>query len=350
MRGDKAVRVCLGIVAAGVVVVVGAKVASDKLFEQPLIDGCSAHVLDMTTRLSVEEAENAALISALSVQRGMPARAATIALAAAFQESGLRNIDYGDRDSVGLFQQRPSQGWGTPEEILDPYYATSRFYAALAKIDGYDAMEIADAAQRVQNSADGAAYAQHETGARALASSLTGETPAAFSCELREAPTTADPDGLRRELTKAFGVAIDGTRAADASRSSTAAGDVRSGGQRTTLGDGEGGDDAVGGNGVRGGNGGDGAGAAGGAGGEDGAAGGAGGGSDDRTVDITVGDAAPSYGWSVAQWAVAYSQRFGVVSVAYGDYTWSAAESTEGWRQVDAPAPADRIRIELATG
>lgn len=339
MRGGKAVRVCLGIVAAGVVVVVGAKIASDKLFEQPLIDGCSAHVLDMTTRLTVEEAENAALISALSVQRGMPARAATIALATAFQESGLRNIDYGDRDSVGLFQQRPSQGWGTPEEILDPYYATSRFYAALAKIDGYDAMEIADAAQRVQNSADGAAYAQHETGARALASSLTGETPAAFSCELREAPTTADPDGLRRELTKAFGVAIDGTRAADASRSSTATGNERSGGRRTTLGDGEGGDDAVGEDG-----------AAGGAGGEDGAAGSAGGGSDDRTVDITVGDAAPSYGWSVAQWAVAYSQRFGIVSVAYGDYAWSAAESTEGWRQVDEPTPADRIRIELATG
>ncbi|MEQ7010783.1 hypothetical protein ABN028_31840 [Actinopolymorpha sp. B17G11] len=331
MRGGKVVRVCLGLAAAGAVVVIGAKIASEKLFEQPLVDGCSARVLDRTTRLSIEEAENAALISALSVQRGMPARAATIALATAFQESGLRNIDYGDRDSVGLFQQRPSQGWGTPEEILDPYYATSRFYTALAKIDGYDAMEIADAAQLVQNSADGGAYAQHEPGARALASSLTGETPAAFFCELREAPTTADPDALRSELAKAFGSSPDGARAGDvASRSRTTADGAGPDEVRT---DGRGRNPGAGGDGA----GGDGP--------------GSGSGDDEEgTVDIPLGDTAPSYGWSVAQWAVAYSQRFGIVSVSYGERTWSAAESTKGWRQADQSAPAGRIRIVLATG
>jgi hypothetical protein len=309
-------------VAAGTVVVVGAKIASDKLFEQPLIDGCFAHVAGKTTRLSVEEAENAALISALSVQRGMPSRAASIALATAFQESGMRNIDYGDRDSVGLFQQRPSQGWGTAEQILDPYYATSRFYTALEKIDGYDVMEIADAAQLVQRSADGGAYAKHEPGARTLASSLTGETPAAFFCELRDVPTSASPEALHGELAKAFGSGTNHARAGDVASRSLARDDpARSG------------DDLAG-------PGGAGRGST-----ESGAAVGA---DDEAVVDIPLGGASPAYGWSVAQWAVAYSQRFGIVSVSYGERAWSADQSSEGWRQTDPPAPAGRIRIVLA--
>jgi hypothetical protein len=313
VRGGKASRVLLGLVATGAVVVVGAKIASEKLFEQPLIDGCYAHVEGQTTRLSIEEAENAALISALSIQHGMPARAASIALAAAFQESGLRNIDYGDRDSLGLFQQRPSQGWGTAEQILDPYYATSRFYSALAKVEGYDAMEIADAAQRVQRSADGPAYAQHEPGARALASSLTGQSAGAFFCELREAPATATPEALRRELAKAYGAETDDARADDvASRSATR--------------DDEAGRDA--------------------ADPDSGLAGSSAG--DAQTLDIPLGDASPSYGWSVAQWAVAYSQRFGIVSVTYGNHVWSADKSSDGWRQADQPAPEGRVRMVLA--
>ncbi|MGH3490277.1 MAG: hypothetical protein ACRDP8_20510 [Actinopolymorphaceae bacterium] len=322
MRGGKASRVLLGLVAVGTVVVVGAKIASDKLFEQPLIDGCFAHVAGKTTRLSVEEAENAALISALSVRRGMPARAASIALVTAFQESGMRNIDYGDRDSVGLFQQRPSQGWGTAEQILDPYYATTRFYAALENVDGYDVMAIADAAQLVQRSADGAAYAQHEPGARTLASSLTGETPAAFFCELRDVPATASPQALRDELAKAFGSGTDDARADDvASRSLTRDDPAESG------------DDSA---------------DAEGAGPERTEAGAAVGADDEAVVDIPLGEASPAYGWSVAQWAVAYSQRFGIVSVSYGARTWSAEQSSEGWQQADPRAPAGRVRIVLA--
>ncbi|MEK8228378.1 hypothetical protein NKG05_23500 [Oerskovia sp. M15] len=60
----------------------------------------------------------------------MPARAATIGLATALQESRLLNIDYGDRDSIGLFQQRPSQGWGTIEQIMDPVFSTTAFSTA----------------------------------------------------------------------------------------------------------------------------------------------------------------------------------------------------------------------------
>ena len=67
----------------------------------------------------------------------------------------MRNVRFGDRDSLGLFQQRPSQGWGTAEQILDPEYATNRFYDALVKVDGYADMNIAEAAQEVQRSAAG---------------------------------------------------------------------------------------------------------------------------------------------------------------------------------------------------
>ncbi|MFD2121435.1 hypothetical protein ACFSNO_20395, partial [Streptomyces cirratus] len=76
-----------------------------------------------TYEMSPEQAGNAATIAAVGVAKGVPDRAVTIALATAMQESGLRNLDHGDRDSLGLFQQRPSQGWGTPQEIRDPVYA-----------------------------------------------------------------------------------------------------------------------------------------------------------------------------------------------------------------------------------
>ena len=78
----------------------------------------------------------------------MPARAATIALATAYQESGLRNLDHGDRYSLGLFQQRPSQGWGTRNQMQDPYYSINAFYDALAKIKDYQSLRITVAAQK----------------------------------------------------------------------------------------------------------------------------------------------------------------------------------------------------------
>src|SRR5687767_12946959 len=96
-------------------------------------EGCSATLAGRTVDLTTEQAENAALIAAIGVGRGLPARAVSIALATAYQESKIRNLDHGDRDSLGLFQQRPSQGWGTPKQVRDPYYATNAFYDALVK-------------------------------------------------------------------------------------------------------------------------------------------------------------------------------------------------------------------------
>ncbi|HET9171781.1 MAG TPA: hypothetical protein VFN97_20255 [Actinospica sp.] len=87
--------------------------------------------------------------------------AATIAVATAMQESTLRNLHYGDRDSLGLFQQRPSMGWGTPSELTDPTYAAKAFLRELPS--GYQGMSLSDAAQSVQRSFDGSLYAQWES-------------------------------------------------------------------------------------------------------------------------------------------------------------------------------------------
>ncbi|MCK0116878.1 hypothetical protein MWU57_07510 [Isoptericola sp. S6320L] len=145
---------------------------------------CTATLDGTGWELAPVQAENAALVVGTSIQRGLPARAGTIGLATALQESSLVNIDYGDRDSLGLFQQRPSQGWGTTTEIMDPVYSTNGFYAGLEQVDGWQDLEVTVAAQAVQRSAFPDAYAQHETLARAWASSLTGHSPGSVTCEL----------------------------------------------------------------------------------------------------------------------------------------------------------------------
>ena len=178
--------------------------------------GCTAEVDGHSVDIDLEQAENAALITAISIERGMPARAASIALATAFQESKLYNLDYGDRDSVGLFQQRPSQGWGTAKQLQDPVYATHAFYDALTRIDGYREMEITEAAQAVQRSAYPDAYADHEDDARALASALSGNSPETMWCDVPgdadAASDDLDEQGLvaraavvRRDLEARFG-------------------------------------------------------------------------------------------------------------------------------------------------
>src|SRR5665648_1151528 len=120
---------------------------------------CRAKALGSSATFSPEQSANAATITAIALKRSLPARAATIANATAIQESKLRNLKFGDRDSLGLFQQRPSQGWGTEAQILDPVYAANKFYDALIKIDGYQGMEITKVAQLVQRSATPQAYA-----------------------------------------------------------------------------------------------------------------------------------------------------------------------------------------------
>src|SRR3954469_12420080 len=181
----------------------------------PPHEQCQATLDEQTVVLDFEQAESAAIIAGMAVRRGLPARAATIALATAYQESNLRNLAHGDRDSLGLFQQRPSQGWGTATQVRDPYYATGKFYDALLKVKNYQGLAITVAADKVQRSAFPSAYADHEADARVLASALTGHSAGAFGCVVRQGSLPAEtmgPNGLtpraeavRQDLLKTFG-------------------------------------------------------------------------------------------------------------------------------------------------
>ncbi|WP_443064277.1 hypothetical protein [Streptomyces sp. NBC_00525] len=264
-------------------------------------DQCTVRSADGTYRLTPEQAANAATISAVGTRRGMPERAVTIALATALQESALRNIGHGDRDSLGLFQQRPSQGWGTAKQIMDPVYASGKFYEHLAEVPGYSRLPLTVAAQRVQRSGFPQAYAKHEPDAALLAAALTGRTPAALDCEPpRTTGGTGDAVAVRAALTSAFG--------------------------KDVLPSGAGG----------------GAPAAGGA------------AADALTVPVRADrraerDGVPRRGWELAHWAVAQSEALGIDEVAYGGRVWKAGE---GWHTAREAArlrasDTDEVRLRL---
>lgn len=124
-----------------------------------------------------EQISNAKTIQATGATLKIPARGQIVALATALQESGLRNLNFGDRDSLGLFQQRPSQGWGTAEQVRDPVYASTQFYRHLRKVSGWESMTITQAAQAVQRSGYPEAYAKWESLATALQRAIAETLP-----------------------------------------------------------------------------------------------------------------------------------------------------------------------------
>ena len=168
--------------------------------------GCQAGTGVQAIDLDPEQAEVAATIAGVAARHRLPRQAVTIALAAALQESKLHNLDYGDRDSVGIFQQRPSEGWGSATQLQDPVYATTKFYAALAKVHGYTAMPVYQAAQDVQHSADGSAYQQWTDIARQLTGYFTGKSPHDVSCWYTPAGQ-ANLAGVERQIGQTFGPA-----------------------------------------------------------------------------------------------------------------------------------------------
>ncbi|MBP3034907.1 hypothetical protein J2M53_01380 [Arthrobacter sp. zg-ZUI100] len=228
--------------------------------EPPAAAECTATADGVQYSLTPGRAATAALMAGISVERGMPPRAASIAIATAIQESGLRNLDYGDEagpDSRGLFQQRPSQGWGSEEQIMDPVYASNAFYNALEKVPDYLNLPLTVAAQTVQRSAFPDAYADHEPEARAFASALTGQSPASLTCTLGPPSTSGSPDAVLASLTAVYGpvdATVEGNR-------------------------------------------------------------------------ITVAGTG-SYGWSVAQWAVANAEALSLDSVAFDKQRWTRATGT----------------------
>lgn len=179
----------------------------DRADQEPRVVRCAASLEGTDWYLDPGQADVAALLAGQALARGLPARALTIALATGLQESKLANIEHGDRDSIGIFQQRPSQGWGTVEQILDPVYSTNAFYDALLRVEGYEDMAITDAAQAVQRSAFPDAYAQHEVRARAWASALYGypEAPA-VTCTLDEPSGPGDAQALVDRAARDLGL------------------------------------------------------------------------------------------------------------------------------------------------
>ena len=261
---------------------------------------CRATADGYTVALTAEQAENASIIAAVAERRALPARAISIAIATAYQESKLENLRGGDRDSLGLFQQRPSQGWGTREQILDPRYAAGAFYDALVKVEGYREMPITEAAQRVQRSAFPEAYADHEKDGRTVASAMSGYSPASFSC------TTPEPDAVDEEMTdsgltpRAESVRGDVAESfGDLPMGGFAPGGVESGHMSESAH------------------------------------------YEGRAIDVffrPAGGANTRRGWVLAHYLVANADRLAIRHVIFDDRIWTAGgRSEDGWRDYDPP-------------
>jgi hypothetical protein len=271
-------RLLAGIVVLAVVLAGGAWWVWHRVNQPVLGKGCTAVANGRTVTLDAEQAGNAAIITSVAVQRKLPARAATIAIATALQESKLRNLTYGDRDSLGLFQQRPSQGWGTKAQVTDPVYASNAFYDVLVMIEGYRNLSVTKAAQKVQRSAFPSAYADHEADARVLASALSGNSPAAFTCVFSPLHAAGEPAGASGLTPRGDSVATAAQRELGASVTATGA---RGTSLELTLGSGSG----------------------------------------QAKVDA----------WAIAQWALARGGSLPVVAISTPDRSWSRTDRPDQW-------------------
>lgn len=161
-----------------------AAVEEEETEEEASSNGVGQPVSGSITPLNDERRTNAQIIINVGRELGVPDYGIVIALATAMQESSLRNLDWGDRDSLGLFQQRPSSGWGSADQIMDEAHATRLFFGGpsnpnkgktrgLLDFSGWATMTLTDAAQRVQISAHPTAYAKWEASAWAWIYELT---------------------------------------------------------------------------------------------------------------------------------------------------------------------------------
>ncbi|GAB2593275.1 hypothetical protein Aab01nite_36420 [Paractinoplanes abujensis] len=239
---------------------------------------------DGEVTLDYVQMANAATITAVGLRRGMPERAVVIALATAFQESKLENLDDGDRDSVGLFQQRPSQGWGTIEQIKDPRYAANKFYASLKKVKGYQKMRVTDAAQKVQRSAYPNAYEKWADESAVLARALTGRATGAVECSVSGSPVLR---GAEAAAALMDGLRLDWGRGLPESAAAKQAG------------------------------------------------------------GLTVKVADPSAGWRYAHWLVAHASATGLERVRFGDLEWHAPDGKWQAVTAGSAAGTSRVVAEV---
>ena len=241
------------------------------------IPGCQAGTGNNAVPLDFGQAVDSAAIAGVAVTDKLPERALQDAYATAIQESKLENLSYGTSDSVGIFQQRPSEGWGTDTELENPVYASQAFFNALVKVPGYATMSVADAAQAVQHSADGSAYEQWAAEGLLLAKDYTS-TPHAVTCWY-DPTTQAAENGASTKLN------LDG---AVKNLESTFGGPGQSGvvtGVTMDRSEGSG--------------------------------------------RFTVGKKS---GWAVANWLVTNASSYGITRVAYDGYQWTASLTETSWQ------------------
>ncbi|GAA1120499.1 hypothetical protein [Nocardiopsis metallicus] len=173
--------------------------------------GCRLGLTDGRYEMEIAQAVNAGTVGGVAFSRDLPEHAVTVAYATVWQESTFYNVDYGDRDSLGLFQQRPSQEWGEPDEILDPVFASRAFYDRLVEVDNWEERPVYEAAQAVQRSAEGFAYDQHEGLSARMAEVFTGRSGPAVTCwfeeEVLDSMRAGDADvaGAQEEMARVFG-------------------------------------------------------------------------------------------------------------------------------------------------
>ena len=247
------------------------------------VPGCQAGTGANAIGLDFGQTADASIIAGVAARERLPRKALTIAYATAFQESKLENLSYGDRDSVGIFQQRPSEGWGSTTQLEDPAYAAGAFFKALVRIPGYAKLPVDVAAQDVQRSADGSAYEQYAQSAAALAADLTA-APHAVTCWYDPASQAAS-NGVSAKLN--LRAALSGF--------ADAFGRPGEGGAVTSV-------------------------------------------SVARSGGSAVISAARGDGWAAANWLVANASSYGITQVSYGGYQWKARLSETSWQAASGPS------------
>jgi hypothetical protein len=251
------------------------------------VPGCQAGIGDNAIPLDFGQAADAATVAGVSVREHLPSAALTVAYATAFQESKLENLTYGDLDSVGIFQQRPSQGWGSTAQLEDPAYASQAFFGALVKVPNYATIPVYQAAQDVQKSADGSAYAQYAQQGAQLAADYTS-APHSVTCWYNPAQQASSQGvssslnlhGAAEELDHVFGLPGQGGALSAVSR-------IRSG-----------------------------------------------------SADLIT--TTHGAGWPVANWLVANASSYGITQISYAGYQWTAGLNETSW-QANSTATAGGI-------
>ncbi|MBO0803339.1 MAG: hypothetical protein J2P25_09755 [Nocardiopsaceae bacterium] len=255
------------------------------------VPGCQAGSGSGAIGLDFEQARDAATIADVAVYDHLPRQALTIAYATALQEAKLENPNYGTSDSVGIFQQRPSAGWGTAQELQDPVYASQAFFesgpSALTKIPDYTSLSVAEAAQEVQHSADGSAYAQWTDEAEMLSADYMS-TPHAVTCWYDPSQAARQGGSTKPDLPGAVRT-LEGTF-----------GTPRADGIVTGV-------------------------------------------TSARSGKSEIFEVTSAGRWAVANWLVTNASSFGITRVAYGGYQWTASLTETHWQQVAGNASGNIV-------